>query len=186
MYNLQLFCVVDSRWGHIPLPYGGSLVPRPFLYCTPDRGSGETRIQFWFHVARSGRCQSNCRTVPTSLPRLKKIAIVTSRNRESADYHLFSKWSMKLPIAWVQLSVLKAWARWEALLYMYANYYANMNGAIICASIITHHGHSVSGTKNWIHISPNSFSACNKSLGMTLLCWGHIIGRKWKNKVGAG
>ena len=35
--------------------------PDPFI-SHAEKGSGETRIQFWFRAARSGRGQSDCRT----------------------------------------------------------------------------------------------------------------------------
>ena len=106
--------LMQSHFNCIPIkiPRGGY----PHLGSCPDcslhaeKVSGEMRIQFWFHAPRSWHGQSDCRMVPTSWPHLKKDCN-TNRSWERADFQAFNKQSMKLFIIWVQLSVLKAWAR---------------------------------------------------------------------------
>ena len=101
----------------VPLGLIVSLVvsyPDPFVSHT-GKGSGETRIQFWFHVARSGRSQLDCRLVSTSRSCLKKDC--NSNLKEPREGWLPFVYQAIDEVT-CRFNSAKAWARREALLYV--------------------------------------------------------------------
>ena len=114
----------------------------PNLLSHAGKESGETRIQFCFHVARSGCGQSDYRMVPCHRHVWKKIAIVIWRSLIAC--------LLKKKYVWV---CLKLWQGGK-LSCAYTNYYASMKRAIMRASQLSC---TFNGNQNWMCVSSDSF-----------------------------